>query len=163
VTHVELARTSPHSIEAERAALGSVFIKPIAFEDLSELSADDFFLPAHREILDAMRTIAARGREPSDVIMVAEELKASGMLARLDGGQSYLNELANGTPTAENVRHYAKIVRDKATLRRMIATARRSSSRRTASAMTSAMSATSWPMPAAARRDRDLRADKPRR
>ena len=67
-----------------------------------------------------MVTIDKR-RQAIDVIAVADELKTHGMLARLDGGQSYLNELANGVPTAENVLHYARLVREKATLRRLIA------------------------------------------
>src|SRR5205814_8423264 len=61
-------------------------------------------------------------RQPLDVIAVADELKTHGTLARHDGGQSYLNDLANAVPTAENVLHYARIVRQKATLRRLIAT-----------------------------------------
>jgi len=102
------------------SALGSVFIRASALDDLADLAVDDFFLPAHREILDAMRAVAARDRAV-DIIAVADELKVRGMIARLDGGQSYLNDLANIVPTAENVRHYAKIVADKATLRRMLA------------------------------------------
>lgn len=116
------ARTPPHSLEAEKSALGSVFIKPAAFEELADLNADDFFLPAHRDILDAMRAVYGRGRPPHDVIEVAEELKANGMLTRLEGGQSYLNDLANAVPTAENVEHYVRIVSDRAVLRRLITT-----------------------------------------
>lgn len=124
------ARTPPHSIEAERCALGSVFIRASALNDLAELQVDDFFLPAHREIFDAMRAVAARHRA-LDPITVGDELKACDMLQRLPepGGYSYLNELANATPTAENVRHYAKIVGDKSTLRRIIATCAEAQSR----------------------------------
>src|SRR5580765_4117979 len=115
-------RTPPHNLEAEKSVLGSVFIKPAAFDEVAtNLGTDDFFLPAHREIFEAMLAIDKR-RQPLDVIAVADELKVHGMLARLDGGQSYLNDLANGVPTAENVLHYARIVREKSTLRRLIAT-----------------------------------------
>ena len=115
------SRTPPHNIEAEKSVLGAVFIKPAAFDEVAtNLAVDDFFLPAHREIFEAMVTIDKR-RQALDVIAVADELKTHGMLARLDGGQSYLNELANGVPTAENVLHYARLVREKATLRRLIA------------------------------------------
>lgn len=122
------ARTPPHNLAAEKAALGAVFIRSSALDDLAELQVDDFFLPAHREIFEAMRSVAARGRT-LDVVTVADELKVMDMLTRLPGGQSYLNELANDTPTAENVRHYGKIVGDKATLRRIIATCAETASR----------------------------------
>ena len=115
-------RTPPHNLEAEKSVLGSIFIKPAAFDEVAtSIAADDFFLPAHREIFESMLAIDKR-RQAIDVIAVADELKVHGMLARLDGGQSYLNELANGVPTAENAQHYARLVREKATLRRLIAT-----------------------------------------
>src|SRR6187399_1484017 len=114
-------RTPPHNLEAEKSVLGSIFIKPAAFDEVAtSIAPDDFFLPAHREIFEAMLAIDKR-RQALDVIAVADELKIHGMLARLDGGQSYLNELANGVPTAGNVLHYARLVREKATLRRLIA------------------------------------------
>jgi replicative DNA helicase len=113
-------RQPPHSLEAERATLGSVLIKPSALDDISDLPVDDFFLPAHREILEAMRAVAGRGR-PLDVLAISDELKARGMLSRLEGGATYLNDLANATPTAENVAHYARTVRERATRRRLIA------------------------------------------
>lgn len=113
------SRTPPHNLESERAALGSVFIKPAALDDLTDLAVDDFFLPAHREVLEAMRLVDKRGR-PVDVLTVGDEMKARGVLSHLDGGLAYLSDLSNATPTAENVRHYARIVRDKATLRRLI-------------------------------------------
>ncbi len=108
----------PHAPEAERSVIGAVFIRPLALDDL-DLQADDFFLPAHRDVMWAMRIVAGRG-VAVDVLTVAEELRANDRLKGLPGGQSYLNEIANSTPTAENVSHYAKIVRDKATLRRLI-------------------------------------------
>ena len=89
-------RTPPHNLEAEKSVLGSVFIKPAAFDEVATtLRPDDFFLPAHREIFESMVAIDKR-RQAIDVIAVADELKVHGMLARLDGGQSYLNDLANG-------------------------------------------------------------------
>lgn len=113
-------RTPPHSLDAERAALGSVIIKPMALDDLNVLEVDDFFLPVHREIFDAMRAIAMRKRAV-DWVGIADELKARDMLKRLEGGESYLLALANATPTAENVQHYVKIIAEKATARRLIA------------------------------------------
>jgi replicative DNA helicase len=115
-----VAREPPFSLNAERSVLGSVLIKPSVFDLLRlEMEVDDFFLPAHREIWDAMRAI--RGREqPLDALMLVDELKARGLLARLDGGEGYLLTLANSVPTAENVDHYADVVQEKARLRRII-------------------------------------------
>jgi replicative DNA helicase len=114
-------RTPPHNLEAEKSVLGAIFIKPTAFDEVAtNLEVDDFFLPVHREIFEAMLAIDKR-RQALDVIAVADELKTRGMLARLDGGESYLLTLANAVPTAENVLHYARLVREKSTLRRLIA------------------------------------------
>jgi replicative DNA helicase len=115
------ARNPPHNIDAEKSVLGSVFIKPAAFDEVATaLAVDDFFLPAHREIFDAMLAIDKR-RQPLDVVAVADELKTRGMLPRLDGGEGYLLQLAGAVPTAENVAHYGRLVKEKATLRRLIA------------------------------------------
>ena len=115
------ARTPPHNIEAEKSVLGAIFIKPSAFDEVgTNLEVDDFFLPVHREIFEAMLAIDKR-RQALDYIAVADELKTRGMLGRLEGGESYLIALANAVPTAENALHYARLVREKATLRRLIA------------------------------------------
>jgi replicative DNA helicase len=114
-------RSQPHNLDAEKSVLGSVFIKPAAFDEIAtSLQVDDFFLPAHREIFDAMLALDQR-RQPIDVIAVSDELKTRGMLPRLEGGMSYLNELANAVPTAENSAHYGRLVKEKSTLRRLIA------------------------------------------
>jgi replicative DNA helicase len=60
-------------------------------------------------------------RQPIDVISLGDELKNRGSLARLENGQAYLIELANTVPTAENIAHYARLVQEKSTLRRLIA------------------------------------------
>src|SRR5256885_7923721 len=113
-------RSPPHNMDAEKSVLGAVFIKPAAFDEVATtLQVDDFFLPAHREIFEAMLALDKR-RQPLDVIAVADELKTRGLLARLEGGESYLLALANTVPTAENIIHYARLVREKATLRRLI-------------------------------------------
>jgi replicative DNA helicase len=115
------ARTPPHNLEAEKSVLGAIFIKPTSFDEVAtNLEVDDFFLPVHREIYESMLAIDKR-RQALDIIAVADELKTRGMLARLEGGESYLLTLANAVPTAENVLHYARLVREKSTLRRLIA------------------------------------------
>jgi replicative DNA helicase len=115
-------RSPPHSLPAEKSVLGSVLIKPAVFDDVAaDLAVDDFFLPAHREVFDAMLALTKRKRA-IDMVGLSDELLARGMLSRLEGGDLYLSELANSTPTAENVSHYVRTVREKATLRRLIAT-----------------------------------------
>src|SRR5947207_15861361 len=103
-----VVRPPPHALDAEKSVLGSVFIKPAAFDEIATtLQVDDFFLPAHREIFDAMMALDQR-RQPIDVIAVADELKTRGMLPRLEGGEAYLLTLANAVPTAENSGHYGR-------------------------------------------------------
>src|ERR1700759_1989310 len=114
-------RSQPHNLDAEKSVLGAVFIKPAAFDEVATtLQIDDFFLPAHREIFESMLALDKR-RQPIDVIAVADERKTKGMLPRLEGGESYLLALANAVPTAENILHYGRLVKEKSTLRRLIA------------------------------------------
>jgi replicative DNA helicase len=114
-------RQPPHNLDAERSALGGVLVKPSAFDEMATtLTADDFLLPAHRDIFEAMLELDKR-RTPIDVISLGDELKNRGALARLENGQAYLIELANAVPTAENIGHYARLVQEKSTLRRLIA------------------------------------------
>src|SRR4029077_6651336 len=79
-------------------------------------------LPAHREIFEAFLEVDRRG-SVLDVITVADELKARGMLNRLEGEQLSLLALANAVPTADAVTHYARIVAGHAARRRLIAAA----------------------------------------
>jgi replicative DNA helicase len=114
-------RARPHSIEAEKSVLGSIFIKPATFDQVrATLEVDDFFLPVHREIFEAMLASSLRG-VPLDPVIIWDALKAAGVYRMLDGGMAHLVALANETPTAENVGFYTRIVREKATLRRLIA------------------------------------------
>jgi replicative DNA helicase len=113
-------RSPPHNLDAERSALGGVLIKPSAIDDLlTGCLADDFFLPAHREVYEAMSALDKR-RQPIDVVALGDELKVRGALPRLEGGEGYLLKLASDVPTAENIAHYVRLVKEKATLRRLI-------------------------------------------
>ncbi|HEY4188331.1 MAG TPA: DnaB-like helicase C-terminal domain-containing protein [Polyangia bacterium] len=107
----------PHNLEAERSVLGSVLIRPSLFAELDGVIAtDDFFLPAHRETWEAMRAC-----NPLDTMTLFEEMSRRGQLARWEKGAADLMALSNEVPTAENGPHYARIVREKAILRRLIA------------------------------------------
>lgn len=116
----DTAREPPANLDAERSVLGAVLLKPAALAELrAHLEVADWHLPAHREVWAAMLAVERRGM-PVDIVSLADELKARGALARLDGGEAYLTTLAAGVPTAENVAHYARIVREKAALRELI-------------------------------------------
>jgi len=116
------SRTPPASVEAERAVFGSALVRPTCVADiLAELVTDDFFLPAHREIFDAVVAITRRGA-PVDPLVLVEELRARGGLPKLENGQDYVMRLAGEVPTAENVGHYIRLVRERADLRRLITT-----------------------------------------
>ncbi len=113
-------RTLPNQLEAETAVVGGILISPKEAINrvLAILQPDDFYSPAHAEIFEAMLRLEERGR-PIDIITLEEELRTAGKIERV-GGIAGLAELGGKVPTAENIVHHARIVRDKATLRRLI-------------------------------------------
>ena len=113
------AYVPPHSIEAEQSTLGAMLIERSAVEKVFEiLDKEDFYRDAHQTIYDVVTTLAERD-EPVDYITVQEELKNRDKLDSV-GGVAYLTSLFDTVPTAANVEYYAKIVEEKATLRRLI-------------------------------------------
>jgi replicative DNA helicase len=117
-----LRRIPPQSLEAEESVLGGILIDNAALDRVVELLApDDFYRGAHRRLYRAMLDLAERS-EPVDLITLTEVLKARGELTDV-GGPAYLAELAERVPTAANVAHYARIVRDRSTLRGLISAA----------------------------------------
>jgi replicative DNA helicase len=112
-------RTPPQDVAAEQSALGGMLLSKDAIADVVEiLRASDFYRPAHATIFEAILDIYGRG-EPADAITVAAALHDSGDLARI-GGTPYLHTLIASVPTAANAAYYAKIVSERATLRRLI-------------------------------------------
>ena len=117
-----LLKVPPHSIEAERSVLGGVMLDDEAWDKVSSiLSAEDFYRGDHRIIFRCMFELTERN-QPLDVITISEALDH---VAELDGvgGLPYISELANSTPTASNIRAYAEIVSERATVRKLIAAA----------------------------------------
>lgn len=117
LTDFDAMRAPPHHVESEQAVLGCL-LRDNAARDRIDLAEADFYHHDHRVIWSAIVGQIDRGR-PADVITVAEALQASGELDRV-GGLSYIVELSANTPTAANVRAYAKTVRDRAMLRRLV-------------------------------------------
>lgn len=117
----DLARIKlqPQSVEAERSVLGGLMISQDAWDGVAELvSADDFYRPDHRQIFRQIRVLA-ESAQPVDVVTLADQLQLSGELDAA-GGHAYLAELAEATPSASNIRAYAQVVRERASLRRLI-------------------------------------------
>lgn len=113
-------RIPPHNIEAEMSILGAMLLEPNARAEVVEIvTTDDFWTPAHREIFDSICALDREAQEV-DAVTVAEELRRRGELERV-GGQTRLLELTNSPPTTSHAIRYAKIVRDHARLRRLIA------------------------------------------
>jgi replicative DNA helicase len=120
---LRLARTPPHSLEAEQNLLGGLLIEPVAYEAVvaEGLRPEDFYVPAHGLIFRAMQELHNVG-EPIDTLTVVEALTQKGELAQV-GGATKVARLEGIIPTAAHVGSYARLVRDKATLRRLIETA----------------------------------------
>ncbi len=112
-------RTLPHNLEAERSVLGAILIHNDAFNLAAEIiSADDFFRDAHRRIFAKMTVLNERN-EAVDFVTLKEALARGGELDEV-GGPAYVASLADGVPRATNVEYYARIVKEKATLRKLI-------------------------------------------
>jgi replicative DNA helicase len=112
-------RPLPHNLEAERAVLGAVLIENNAFNYAAAiLTGRDFYRDAHRRIFEKMVQLNERG-DAIDFVTLKEELGRSGDLEEV-GGPAYLAALVDGLPHATNVEYYARIVREKATLRNLI-------------------------------------------
>ena len=113
-------RILPHDLAAEQSVLGSVFISPDSLISLAdELVPDDFYKPANKIVFKTMLSLLEKG-EPIDATTMGSALANQGDISKI-GGITYIVELVNSTPTSKNVEYYAKIVKEKATLRKMIA------------------------------------------
>src|SRR5580700_8377700 len=115
-------RTLPHNLEAERSVLGAILLHNDAFNLAAEvIDSEDFFRDAHRRIFDKMVKLAERG-DAIDLVTLKEELGRSGDLEEV-GGPAYITALVDGVPRSTNVEHYARIIKEKATLRSLISSA----------------------------------------
>lgn len=118
-TSVEFERTPPQDLVAEQGVLGGMLLSKDAIADVIEtLKERDFYRPAHELIYDAILDLYGRG-EPADPVTVSAELTKRGDIARA-GGAPYLHTLISSVPTAANAGYYARIVRDRAVLRRLV-------------------------------------------
>ena len=114
-----LKKTPPHSPEAEKTVLGGI----LANNDnlnvvLSVAEPDDFYKDAHKKILAAIIVLAEKS-VPVELLSLAEELRRAGLLEEV-GGASYISALMDGVPRSLNVEYYARVIKEKAVLRRLI-------------------------------------------
>ncbi|WP_024747829.1 replicative DNA helicase [Levilactobacillus namurensis] len=114
--------TPPQNLAAEKAVLGAIFLSTDALVDALEyLTPEDFYRREHQIIFQAMIDLNDRD-EAIDVVTITDRLTAKNELDDV-GGVTYIAELAGAVPTAANATYYAKIVQNKAVLRRLIQTA----------------------------------------
>lgn len=115
----QFERTPPQDIAAEQSVLGGMLLSKDAIADVVEiLRSNDFYRPAHAIVFDAVLDLYGRG-EPADPVMVTAALTDSGDIGRV-GGIAYLHDLVNTVPTAANAAYYARIVAERAVLRRLV-------------------------------------------
>jgi replicative DNA helicase len=112
-------RTLPHNLEAERSVLGAILLHSDIFNLAAEIiDSGDFYREAHRRIFDKMVKLSEQGGA-IDFVTLKEELGRSGDLEEV-GGPAYIAALVDGVPRSTNVEHYARIIKEKATLRNLI-------------------------------------------
>src|SRR4030042_649161 len=112
-------RLPPQSLEAEVSVLGGILLENEAFNRVLEvLGEEDFYRESHRKIFSALIQLYEHN-EPADLITLSEVLKKRNALEDV-GGVEYLNSLVNSVPTAANISYYAKIIKEKAILRKLI-------------------------------------------
>jgi replicative DNA helicase len=115
----EFERTPPHDLAAEQCVIGSMLISQTAIAEVVELiQTRDFYRPAHQTVFERILDLYGRG-DPVDAITIKDELLKRGELSRI-GDAPYLHTLVASVPTAANAGYYAKIVQEKAILRRLV-------------------------------------------
>ncbi|HTW96623.1 MAG TPA: replicative DNA helicase [Candidatus Methylomirabilis sp.] len=113
-----LGKLPPQNIEAEQCLLSCLLLdKNAIVKIVDSLSEKDFYQGSHQVIFATAKELFSR-QEPIDILTLANRLEAKGKLAEV-GGRTYLAQLSNFVATAANIENYAKIIRHKATLRRL--------------------------------------------
>jgi replicative DNA helicase len=123
-TDLALARGLPANLDAERFVLGSILLNDDVYLQVAgAVDSEDFSLEKHRRIFSRMKDLYERGMS-IDRVTIAEELMKQGQLESVDGF-SYLSSLDQGLPEVVNLESYVRIVKDKATLRKLIFSAQK--------------------------------------
>lgn len=118
MAEMENIRKMPYSVEAEQAILGTIIVDPQRYDEVSYLSADEFYLEQHKQIFTAMKSMFLASRD-IDLVTLIATLTQMGTYTEGDAGK-YIKLLADIAANASNITEYAKIVRDKSLLRMLI-------------------------------------------
>ena len=110
-------KVPPQNLEAEQSVVGGILLENEAISKVLEtLLPDDFYRESHRKIFHSMIELFEKN-EPIDLITLTNQLKSKGQLDGA-GGSAYLASLVDSIPTAANITYYARIVKEKAILRK---------------------------------------------
>lgn len=117
---MEKIKVPPHNIEAEQSVLGSMLLDKNAIADVTEVlsNGEEFYKESHRILFQAILEIYNKD-EPVDMITLVDLLRSRSLLEAV-GGLSYISAIVTSVPTTTNAKYYAKIVKEKALLRRLI-------------------------------------------
>jgi len=109
----------PSNVEAERSILGAILLdNAVCNQAIELLRRDDFFLDSHRRIFDKMISITER-LQPIDLITLSDELRRAGEFEQI-GGATYIASLIDGVPRTDTIEPYARLVKQKSMLRKLI-------------------------------------------
>src|SRR5262252_4785493 len=109
----------PSNLEAERSILGAILLdNAVCNQAIELLRREDFFLDSHRRIFDKMVSLTER-LMPIDLITLSDELRRALEFEQI-GGATYIASLIDGVPRTDTIEHYARLVKSKARLRRLI-------------------------------------------
>jgi replicative DNA helicase len=112
-------RVPPQSLEAEKALLGSIMMRPEVMYDLTDIVNDSvFYVDRHRLIWLAMMELHKKAN-PIDLLSLSARLKEKELLEQI-GGMSYLTELVHGVPSSSNAKYYAEMIQRKSVMRNLI-------------------------------------------
>jgi replicative DNA helicase len=112
-------RVPPQSLEAEKALLGSIMMRPEVMYDLTDIVNDGvFYVDRHRLIWLAMMELHKKAN-PIDLLSLSSRLKEKELLEQI-GGMSYLTELVHGVPSSSNAKYYAEMIQRKSVMRNLI-------------------------------------------
>ena len=105
----QFTQNAPYSQEAEEALLGALLLNPQSFLNIASfLTVEDFFLVRHAQIWRALERLHERG-ERMDYVTISDELRALGVFDEI-GGQAYLTQLVNNTPSSVHAEVYGRLV-----------------------------------------------------
>jgi replicative DNA helicase len=119
IADVSLQKSLPHSPEAERAVLGAILLDNSLFDQASELLGyEDFYEQSHQKIFSRMALLSAAS-EAIDTLTLRSQLQKANALEEI-GGAAYIASLLDGVPRVANIENYARIVKEKSVLRKLI-------------------------------------------